>query len=31
MKKPDVKLLLGENCMILKKYSEGKAPLNNPY
>jgi hypothetical protein len=29
--KPDVKLLLGENCMILKKFSEGKAPINGPY
>jgi hypothetical protein len=31
MKKPDVKSLLGENCMILEKFSEGKAPINGPY
>jgi hypothetical protein len=31
MKKPDVKLLFGENCMIIKKFSEGKAPINGPY
>jgi hypothetical protein len=30
MKKPDVKLVFGENCMILKKFSEGKAPINGP-
>jgi hypothetical protein len=30
MKKPDVKLLFGENCMILNKFSEGKAPINGP-
>jgi hypothetical protein len=29
--KTDVKLLFGENCMILKKFSEGKAPINGPY
>jgi hypothetical protein len=31
MKKPEVKILFGENCMILKKFSEGKAPINGPY
>jgi hypothetical protein len=31
MKKPEVKLLFGENCMILKKFYEGKAPINGPY
>jgi hypothetical protein len=31
MKKPDVRLLFGENCMILKKFSEGKAHVNGPY
>jgi hypothetical protein len=30
MKEPGVKLLFGENCMILKKFSEGKAPINGP-
>jgi hypothetical protein len=30
-KKTDVKLLFGENCRILKKFSEGKAPINGPY
>jgi hypothetical protein len=29
-KNPDVKLLLGENCMILKIFSEWKAPVNSP-
>jgi hypothetical protein len=31
MRKPDVKLLFGESCMILKKFSERKAPVNGPY
>jgi hypothetical protein len=31
MKKPEVKLLYGENCIILKKFSEGKAPIKGPY
>jgi hypothetical protein len=31
MKKPEEKLLFWENCMVLKKFSEGKAPKNGPY
>jgi hypothetical protein len=30
IKKPDVKLLFGENCLIIEKFSEGKAPINGP-
>jgi hypothetical protein len=30
MKKPDVKLLFGEKCMIVTKFSEGKVPINGP-
>jgi hypothetical protein len=31
MKKAELKLLFGENCMILKKFSEGKTAINGPY
>ena len=28
---PEVNLILGENCMKLKKFAEGKTPINGPY